>query len=71
MLGASSYQLILCLARSPDGAFVWLSYDLDLDMRLAEETTVLVENYTVRPSAFAFFTFVASFFLQLCPERRS
>jgi hypothetical protein len=24
------------------------SYDLELDKRLAEETTVLVENYTVR-----------------------
>lgn len=24
-----------------------LSYDLDLDTRLSEETTVLVENYTV------------------------
>ena len=24
------------------------SYDLDLDTRLSEETTVLVENYTVR-----------------------
>lgn len=33
--------------------FTWLpsmlySYDLDLDTRLSEETTVLVENYTVR-----------------------
>lgn len=26
------------------------SYDLDLDTRLAEETTVLVESYTVSPS---------------------
>lgn len=26
----------------------WDSYDLDLDKRLSEETTVLVENYTVR-----------------------
>ena len=26
---------------------VRFSYDLDLDTRLAEETTVLVENYTV------------------------
>lgn len=25
------------------------SYDLDLDNKLSEETTVLVENYTVRP----------------------
>lgn len=24
-----------------------ISYDLDLDQRLSEETTVLVENYTV------------------------
>lgn len=27
------------------------SYDLDLDKRLSEETTVLVENYTVRADA--------------------
>ncbi|EJC97505.1 Actin/actin-like protein [Fomitiporia mediterranea MF3/22] len=27
--------------------FCYVSYDLDLDMRLAEETTVLVENYTL------------------------
>jgi hypothetical protein len=27
------------------------SYDLDLDKRLSEETTVLVENYTVGPHA--------------------
>lgn len=27
---------------------VLFSYDLDLDTRLAEETTVLVETYTVR-----------------------
>ena len=26
------------------------SYDLDLDKRLSEETTALVENYEVRPS---------------------
>jgi actin-related protein 2 len=26
------------------------SYDLDMDTRLAEETTTLVESYTVRPS---------------------
>jgi hypothetical protein len=26
---------------------VWCSYDLDLDKKLSEETTVLVENYTV------------------------
>jgi actin-related protein 2 len=26
------------------------SYDLDMDTRLAEETTTLVENYTVRPT---------------------
>lgn len=70
MLGAFSLQLIYVFACRPDGTPVWHSYDLDLDMRLAEETTVLVENYTVRPSAFAFFTFVASFF-QLCPECRS
>ena len=25
-----------------------ISYDLDLDTRLSEETTVLVESYTVR-----------------------
>ena len=27
--------------------FCYVSYDLDLDTRLAEETTVLVESYTV------------------------
>lgn len=27
------------------------SYDLDLDQRLSEETTVLVENYTVSAKA--------------------
>jgi hypothetical protein len=26
-----------------------VSYDLDQDTKLAEETTVLVENYTVSP----------------------
>ena len=26
---------------------------MDLDMRLAEETTVLVENYTVRAASFS------------------
>lgn len=30
--------------RVPDGLH---SYDLDLDTKLAEETTVLVESYTV------------------------
>jgi hypothetical protein len=29
----------------------FVSYDLDLDQRLSEETTVLVESYTVRVSA--------------------
>jgi len=29
----------------------FVSYDLDLDQRLSEETTVLVETYTVRVSA--------------------
>ena len=32
-----------------DSSRSYRSYDLDLDMRLAEETTVLVESYTVRP----------------------
>ena len=29
----------------------YVSYDLDLDTRLSEETTVLVESYTVRRPA--------------------
>ena len=31
--------------------FCYVSYDLDLDTRLSEETTVLVESYTVRRPA--------------------
>ena len=36
----------------------WGSYDLELDTRLSEETTVLVESYTVSffPSFFSFYT---------------
>lgn len=30
------------------GCIRHVSYDLDLDQKLAEETTVLVESYTVR-----------------------
>lgn len=30
------------------GYIRYISYDLDLDQKLAEETTVLVESYTVR-----------------------
>ena len=38
--------IIECL-ESSCGDCVLCSYDLDLDTRLAEETTVLVETYTV------------------------
>lgn len=33
---------------SKDLCLISCSYDLDLDQRLSEETTVLVESYTVR-----------------------
>ena len=37
----------------------WGSYDLELDTRLSEETTVLVESYTVSlfPSLLLFFIY--------------
>ena len=37
----------------------YVSYDLDLDTRLAEETTVLVESYTVSDALYMFLVSVA------------
>jgi hypothetical protein len=39
-------RITRCLLSSRSD-WIFPSYDLDLDMRLAEETTVLVETYTV------------------------
>ena len=43
----------------------YVSYDLDTDTRLAEETTVLVENFTVRPSLLCIFNYVLRLLLRL------
>jgi hypothetical protein len=40
-------RIIKCFHHSYDVRILF-SYDLDLDTRLAEETTVLVETYTVQ-----------------------
>ena len=44
-----SGRLCDCVPNCVDHSFIRnsLSYDLDLDTRLSEETTVLVESYTV------------------------
>ena len=39
--------MLLIVATFPFTEKTHLSYDLELDQRLAEETTVLVESYTV------------------------
>jgi hypothetical protein len=47
---SEEYQLSRACARDPCPSFLTLphsSYDLDMDTRLAEETTTLVESYTV------------------------
>lgn len=46
MLGTSSSILI-----TEGLVLIFYSYDLDVDERLSEETTVLVDSYTVRLSA--------------------